>query len=48
MGKEYFVVRFSQTMRASDMIIVGQKNWMVNKLWELVRTDNQCTRMMDG
>ena len=28
------------------MIIVGQKNWVVEKLWELITTANQWTQMM--
>ena len=47
--KEQVVVIFSRTKRAKDIIIVGpDKDWIVDKLWDLVTKGNQWTQMMEN
>ena len=46
--KEQVVVAFSRTRTAADMIIVGRKDFVIKKLWELITTSNQWTQMMEN
>ena len=46
--KEQVVVVFSRTKTSSSTIIVGDKSFVLRKLWELVTTANQWTLMMEN
>ena len=46
--KEQVVVTFSRTPTSGLTIIVGEMNFAVDKLWELVTTSNQWTQMMES
>ena len=46
--KEQLVVFSSRTKWARDMIIVGDKEFAVNKMWDLATTANQWTEIMES
>ena len=48
MGKEQCVAAFSRTQTTDKIIIVGQKKWAINKIWELITIINQWTQMMEN
>lgn len=40
-SKEHIVVAFRRTNNAASVVVVGDKEWSINKMWELITTGNQ-------